>query len=127
MTSLRKSLNPTSVWSALILVQRAKPLYPIEIDDLAPFSAGDGEPTEVRKRSLFRRLVCWPFRVAASRRMMSQLGEMSDRELADIGLRREDLRDAAALRLSDDPTTLFTARARERRDGWLEASRMRIF
>jgi hypothetical protein len=40
---------------------------------------------------------------------------MSDHELADIGLMRQDLLDATALEADEDPTLLLTARARERR------------
>jgi uncharacterized protein YjiS (DUF1127 family) len=61
-----------------------------------------------------RRLASWPFRVAAARAAMRQLAGMSDHELADINLTRQDLRDASALPLSDDPTRIFAMRARER-------------
>ena len=61
-----------------------------------------------------RRLAAWPFRVAAARAAMRQLAGMSDHELADICLTRQDLRDASALPLSDDPTRIFAMRARER-------------
>ena len=61
-----------------------------------------------------QRLASWPFRVAAARASMRQLAGMSDRELADIRLTRQDLRDASALSLSDDPTRIFAIRARER-------------
>ncbi len=40
---------------------------------------------------------------------------MDNRELADIGLTRSDLRDASALALDRDPTALLARRARERR------------
>jgi uncharacterized protein YjiS (DUF1127 family) len=61
-----------------------------------------------------RRFVSWPFRVAAARAAMRELAAMSDRELADIRLTRQDLRDASALSLDDDPTRIFEMRARER-------------
>ena len=61
-----------------------------------------------------RRLASWPFRVAAARASMRHLAGMSDRELADIRLTRQDLRDASALPLSDDPSRIFAMRARER-------------
>ena len=72
-------------------------------------------PVEAPKRSTLWRLAAWPLRIAAARRAMAQLGGMSDRELADIGLHRQDLRDATALGLSEDPTEMFAARAGERR------------
>jgi uncharacterized protein YjiS (DUF1127 family) len=69
-----------------------------------------------RKRwSRLRRLAGWPARLLAARQTMRQLGGMSDHELADIGLRRQDLRDASALPLGDDPTEVLAMRAGERR------------
>lgn len=62
-----------------------------------------------------RRLAAWPFRVAAARAAIHQLGGMNDRELADIGLTRQDLRDATALPVGDDPTRIFAMRIDERR------------
>jgi uncharacterized protein YjiS (DUF1127 family) len=62
-----------------------------------------------------RRLAAWPFRVAAARAAMHQLGAMNDRELADIGLTRQDLRDATALPAGDDPTRIFAMRVDERK------------
>ncbi|WP_158817147.1 DUF1127 domain-containing protein [Methylocapsa sp. S129] len=61
-----------------------------------------------------QRVASWPFRVAAARAAMGQLAGMSDRELADIRLTRQDLRDASALPLGDDPTRVFAMRVRER-------------
>jgi uncharacterized protein YjiS (DUF1127 family) len=61
-----------------------------------------------------RRLALWPFRVAAARAAMRQLAGMSDRELADIRLTRQDLRDASALALSEDPSRVLAMRIRER-------------
>jgi uncharacterized protein YjiS (DUF1127 family) len=75
------------------------------------------EPASASKRLSFLRLASWPLRVAAARRAMAQVAAMSDRELADVGLNRQDLRDATALGLSDDPTDMFATRAGERRRG----------
>ena len=74
------------------------------------------EPAASSKLALVLRIVAWPLRVVAARRAMAQLGAMDDRELADIGLRRQDLRDATALSLGDDPTKMLAARAAGR---WL--------
>jgi uncharacterized protein YjiS (DUF1127 family) len=63
-----------------------------------------------------RRLASWPMRVAAARAAMRQLASMSEHELADIRLTRQDLRDASALRLDEDPSRVFEMRANER--GW---------
>jgi uncharacterized protein YjiS (DUF1127 family) len=59
-------------------------------------------------------LLTWPLRVAEHRRAMNELGGLDDRELADIGLSRQDLRDATALPLTLDPTEQLAQRARER-------------
>ena len=58
----------------------------------------------------------WPARVSAARRTMGQLAGMSDYELRDIGLSRQDLYDATALPLDADPSPLLARRraARER-------------
>lgn len=64
--------------------------------------------------SVLRRLAAWPFRVAAARATMRQFAGMTDHELADIRLTRQDLRDATALALDSDPTRIFAMRARER-------------
>jgi uncharacterized protein YjiS (DUF1127 family) len=45
----------------------------------------------------------WPARVAEARRTLTQLSQMSDRELSDIGLLRSDLADASALPRDEDP------------------------
>src|SRR5579883_2875510 len=61
------------------------------------------------------RIAAWPLRVVVARRAMAELGAMSDRELADVGLYRQDLRDATALRLGEDPTAMLAKRTAERR------------
>ena len=66
--------------------------------------------------SALGRAFSWPARVIAARQTMSQLGGMSDYELRDIGLTRQDLFDATALPLDADPSPLLARRraARER-------------
>ena len=54
-------------------------------------------------------------RAAINARILHQLGAMSERELKDIGLVRQDLHDAAALRLDGDATHLLLARRDERK------------
>lgn len=56
----------------------------------------------------------FPARLAKVRREMALLGGMSDCELSDIGLTRQDLRDASALPLSEPPEALFRQRLAER-------------
>jgi drug/metabolite transporter (DMT)-like permease/uncharacterized protein YjiS (DUF1127 family) len=67
-----------------------------------------------RRSDALRRLAGWPFRVAAARRTMRQLAGMSARELADIRLTPQDLRDASAAGLGDDPTRILAMRVAER-------------
>ena len=54
---------------------------------------------------------------------MRQLAGMSDRELADIRLCRQDLRDATALALGADPSRMFSVRAEERKRTQVRAAR----
>ena len=61
------------------------------------------------------RMAGWPLRVAKARDLLGALGGMSDRELADIGLSRGDVRDATAVPLDGEPSDLLSARAAERR------------
>ncbi len=59
-------------------------------------------------------LVSWPLRVAEARREFALLAGLDDRGLADMGLTRQDLRDATAFPLSERPSSCLTKRARER-------------
>ena len=60
--------------------------------------------------SVLRRALSWPARVGAARRTMSQLARMSEYELRDIGLTRQDVVDVSALPLDEDPTALLARR-----------------
>ncbi|MGO4872008.1 MAG: DUF1127 domain-containing protein [Roseiarcus sp.] len=66
------------------------------------------------------RIALWPARVTAARAAFRQLAAMDARELADIGLTGQDLRDATALALDVDPTLNLAARAAEARTATLE-------
>ena len=57
----------------------------------------------------------WPARVYRARRLMLQLGSLSARELKDIGLVRQDLRDVTGLGPGIDPSVTLRARAEARR------------
>ncbi len=59
-------------------------------------------------------LVWWPLRVAEARREFALLAGLDDRGLADMGLTRQDLRDATAFPLSERPSSCLAERARER-------------
>ena len=60
--------------------------------------------------SLLGRALSWPARVSAARRTMTRLSGMSERELGDIGLTRQDIADASALPLDADPSILLVRR-----------------
>ena len=64
----------------------------------------------------FRRVLEWPARVSAARRAMHELAHMSDYELRDIGLTRQDVFDVSALPLDQDPTALLARRRNAARD-----------
>ncbi len=68
-------------------------------------------------------LTLWPLRALAHRQLMTTLGSFDDRALADIGLSRQDLRDATALSIAVDPSDLLNERARNRSDLALRARR----
>src|ERR1700692_2040033 len=50
------------------------------------------------------RVLLWPARVMEARRTLAQLTGLSDYELRDIGLSRQDLVDLTARPLDEDPT-----------------------
>lgn len=60
------------------------------------------------------RIVMGPFRALDDRRLLDVLAAMSDRDLADIGLGRGEVRNAAAIPMGSDGT-LFVAARRGRR------------
>ena len=50
------------------------------------------------------RALMWPVRVIEARRTLAQLASLSEYELRDIGLSRQDLVDFTARPLDEDPT-----------------------
>ena len=66
--------------------------------------------------SALRRALAWTARISAERRAMTQLARMSDHELSDIGLVRQDVVDAGAIRAEAEPSAMLSRRraARER-------------
>jgi len=59
-----------------------------------------------------RRTALWPARVMEARRTLAELAAMSQHELRDIGLSRQDLVDFTARPLDEDPAPhLVRARA----------------
>ncbi len=61
----------------------------------------------------FRRVIAWPFKIAQARADLAMLGGLSDYELHDIGLSRQDLRNVTALPLAKDPTQFLAQAVRE--------------
>jgi uncharacterized protein YjiS (DUF1127 family) len=66
-----------------------------------------------------RRMLSWPARVAAARRTMAQLARMSDIEMHDIGLVRQDTVDLDAVSLEGEASSQSLRRraTRERPGG----------
>ena len=62
------------------------------------------------------RALMWPARVVAARRTLAQLARLSEYELRDIGLSRQDLVDFTARPLDEDPSP-HLARSRAARAG----------
>jgi uncharacterized protein YjiS (DUF1127 family) len=54
--------------------------------------------------SLLARIALWPVHVIEARRTLAQLAALSDYELRDVGLTRQDLADLTARPLDEDPT-----------------------
>jgi uncharacterized protein YjiS (DUF1127 family) len=65
--------------------------------------------------SVASRALAWPIRVLCARRELAKLADLTDHELRDIGLMRQDLRSATALPLDKDPTLLLAKIVAERR------------
>jgi uncharacterized protein YjiS (DUF1127 family) len=72
-----------------------------------------------RGAAALKRALSWPARISAERLAMGELARMSDYELSDIGLVRQDVVDASALRLDADRSAIRAGRrlARERSAG----------
>ena len=71
-----------------------------------------------------RRFLLWPVRALRSRREFAGLAAMSDRELRDVGLTRQDLRNATALSRDECPTVFLAAVAADRAGArWSRARR----
>lgn len=82
-----------------------------------PHSQRSGSRTGEATRALINagvRAMFWPVRAVKARQHLMQLGALNERELQDIGLTRQDLRNASALATDADPTE-FLARVVEDR------------
>src|SRR5579862_9006992 len=99
------------------------------LDVLKPTSL-DFAPTANTMRGLAGQAVktavhwlTWPARALEARRVLNALASLDDRGLADIGLNRSDVANAAAAPVDADPTLLLALARRERklaRDAALE-------
>lgn len=64
-----------------------------------------GRPSFFDKAAaLLARVALWPIHVIEARRTLAQLAALSDYELRDVGLMRQDLVDLTARPLDEDPT-----------------------
>ena len=64
-----------------------------------------GRPTFYDKlAALAARIALWPAHVMETRRTLAQLSALSEYELRDVGLSRQDLVDLTARPLDEDPT-----------------------
>ena len=71
-------------------------------------------------------VLMWPARAWEARRLLNQLGGLSDHELADIGISRSDVANAAASPVDADPSLVLVRARRERlagRDAIIDAWR----
>lgn len=75
-----------------------------------------------RAQDVARRILGWPGRVLAARRTMLQFAGLTEHELKDIGLVRQDLLDVSALNLDQDPSRLLGRKAEDRRRGRWDAN-----
>jgi uncharacterized protein YjiS (DUF1127 family) len=57
-----------------------------------------------RVGDILARVALWPIRVIEARRTLAQLAGLSEYELRDLGLTRQDLVDVTARPLDEDPT-----------------------
>jgi uncharacterized protein YjiS (DUF1127 family) len=57
-----------------------------------------------RLAALVARVALWPAHVMAARQTLAQLASLSEYELRDVGLTRQDLVDITARPLDEDPT-----------------------
>jgi uncharacterized protein YjiS (DUF1127 family) len=82
-----------------------------------PQSRRAGSRTGEATRALINagvRAMFWPVRVVKARQQLMQLGALSERELNDIGLTRQDLHNATGLASDADPTEYLARVADER-------------
>lgn len=110
------SVSPAPVVSPSPVVSPAPAVSPARVVSPCPFGP----------RSLFAWAVAHLIRLGAAaaagvsraainRRVVRQLGVMSDRELRDIGLVRQDVLDSATLLLDGDASSFLIGRRNERR------------
>jgi uncharacterized protein YjiS (DUF1127 family) len=62
-------------------------------------------------------ILLWPVRVLRARQLAHTFATMDDRELADLGLTRQDVCDATGLPIQDDPSLFLAERRWQGRRG----------
>jgi uncharacterized protein YjiS (DUF1127 family) len=77
--------------------------------------AGMRETGTRRALRLVWQIVAWPVQAWRIRQEYAVLAGMSEHELRDIGLSRQDVIDASAYKAGEDPTQMLATRAEERR------------
>jgi uncharacterized protein YjiS (DUF1127 family) len=90
-----------------------KAVTPVDDKGIACAERGEGGGQFRTIMRLLARVVLWPVRVAKARRSFAALTQMTDHELKDIGLTRQDLWNAAAVPLDQDPTRYLARAAAE--------------
>ncbi len=83
-----------------------------------------GKPAALRVFALAQGLVT-VWRLLRNRRATGHLHELDDRQLADIGLTRNDVRDATMSAFFEDPSRHLTRAARERANRYYRDVRSR--
>lgn len=73
------------------------------------------ESTSRRALRTALHILGWPFRMWEARQNLAQLAGMSEHELRDIGLTRQDLYDVSGYPLDQDPTAILSNRVAARR------------
>ena len=91
-----------------------------------PVSPTRSRPLLSLALAALKAVLMYPVRVMAARRVMGQVGSMSEYELRDIGLTRQDVWDARALPLGTDPGRLFQGRVHERLQARLDRSALAV-
>jgi uncharacterized protein YjiS (DUF1127 family) len=78
-------------------------------------STGSGSFSWLRTIVRIQGVVLWPLRVVQAQQALNIFAKMSERELQDIGLTVQDVRNSTALPIDEHPTKFFENAAAESR------------